>query len=169
MTWRNKLSCSFTPVTKCTIIGFYSIVISLLLIMASIVYLCEQEQKKIEFLQKTLHGSTNKIWIDFVIVMTLTLSSLWMIFSGTLIIGVVKNYVGFVLCYFVYGIFIVIAFNLGALLLLLHMHWIIAVTEIIMSLFYVRMLVIIYDVYDLMQRGKVINTNEQSLLDEEPI
>ncbi|XP_052749164.1 uncharacterized protein LOC128200279 isoform X2 [Galleria mellonella] len=79
------------------------------------------------------------------------------------------NYVGFVLCYFVYGIFIVIAFNLGALLLLLHMHWIIAVTEIIMSLFYVRMLVIIYDVYDLMQRGKVINTNEQSLLDEEPI
>ncbi|XP_059045314.1 uncharacterized protein LOC131841090 [Achroia grisella] len=166
MSWKNVFSHQFSPVVKCTVIGCLTTIISLVLITMSIVYLSGEEHKKIELLQKILKSSMNKTWLDFLTVMTIIVSSLWMIFSGSLIIGVLKNYIGFVLSYFVYGIFVVIAFNLCALLLLLHQHWIIAVTEIILSLVYIRALVTIYNVYDLMQRGKIINNNKQNLLED---
>ncbi|KAM3958777.1 uncharacterized protein ACR2FA_007182 isoform 2-T2 [Aphomia sociella] len=129
----NRCANLLKPDLKCHIIGSFTIMISAVLISISIIYLNWEEHKKIELLHKILQSDINKTLMDFVAVMTLIVSFIWITFSIALIIGVVKNYVGLVLCYFVYGIFVVISFNLGALLLLLHQHWIIALVEVISS------------------------------------
>ncbi|XP_026741812.1 uncharacterized protein LOC113506579 [Trichoplusia ni] len=171
MCWAEKC-CYFIPANiGCVVLGVCSFFLSSLLLATSItVYVVEIGKEHAGLVKKPLISEILVIDLNVssvrIILWTLIIIAvMWMVFSGLLVVGIVKNIASFVLCYFAFSIFMIILCQLCGLLVLLANNWKLSIILFAASAIYIHFIVVVHTVYDLMVSFHCRDQDEELLAD----
>ncbi|CAH1637056.1 unnamed protein product [Spodoptera littoralis] len=164
--------CFMVPLNVgCFVVGIVSCVLSVIMFsMSTLFFIMESGVNKHELTVESVHFAKylglylNSSSVHIILSITMIISLLWMMFSVLLILGILRNNANFVLSHFLFGIVINIISILSALLVLLQslQSWKLSFILFALSFLHIHFLVVIYTVYDLMNRGKDLRFHQHA-------